>query len=148
VTAFTIGHSITLALSALDYIPIDDTVVEFLVPCTIIITAATNFFHKNFNPRRIQINYFFALFFGLIHGLGFANSIRMMLASDQSLFWPLLQFNLGLEAGQIVLVVCILVLAYIFIYLLRLNRRWWIYLLSAIGFIVALKIAIERFQEL
>jgi hypothetical protein len=148
VTAFTIGHSITLALSALDYIPIDDTVVEFLIPCTIIITAATNFFHKNFNPRRIQINYFFALFFGLIHGLGFANSIRMMLASDQSLFWPLLQFNLGLEAGQIVLVVCILVLAYIFIYLLRLNRRWWIYLLSAIGFIVALKIAIERFQEL
>lgn len=148
VTAFTIGHSVTLALSTLDVISADREWVEFLIPCTIIVTAISNFFHKNFNPRRIQINYFLALFFGLVHGLGFANTIRDTLARDQSITWPLLQFNLGLEAGQIVLVVCILLLAYVFIYLLRLNRRWWIFLLSGIGLVVALKIAIERIQEL
>jgi drug/metabolite transporter (DMT)-like permease len=145
VTAFTIGHSVTLALSALGKISVDSDWVEFLIPVTIIITAIVNVLHKNLNPRRIQVNYFFALFFGLIHGLGFANTIRAMLARDQSITWPLLQFNLGLEAGQVVLVIFILLLAYLFVNRLRVNRRWWIILLSAIGFIVALKMAIDRF---
>jgi len=145
VTAFTIGHSITLALSATETISVDAELVEFLIPCTIVITALTNFFYKNFNPKAIRLNYFLALFFGLIHGLGFANTIRFMLPKDESIVWPLLQFNLGLEVGQIVLVVIILLLAYLFIYILRLNRRWWIWGISAIVFIVALKIAIERF---
>ncbi|HYG49629.1 MAG TPA: HupE/UreJ family protein, partial [Flavobacteriales bacterium] len=145
VTAFTIGHSITLALSATETITVDAELVEFLIPCTIVITALTNFFYKNFNPRAIRLNYFLALFFGLIHGLGFANTIRFMLPKDENIVWPLLQFNLGLEVGQIVLVIIILLLAYLFIYILRLNRRWWIWGISAIVFIVALKIAIERF---
>jgi hypothetical protein len=88
-----------------------------------------------------------ALFFGLVHGLGFANTIRFMLPKGENIFWPLLQFNLGLEAGQIVLVVMILLLAYLFIHIFRLNRRWWIWGTSAIVFIVALKIAIERFPS-
>jgi uncharacterized membrane-anchored protein YitT (DUF2179 family) len=145
VTAFTIGHSITLALSAREIISVSSEWVEFLIPCTIVITALTNVLHKDFNPRRIQLNYFLALFFGLIHGLGFANTIRFMLAEGQNIVWPLLQFNLGLEAGQILVVVAILLVATAFIYLLRGNRRWWIIGLSAIGFIVALKLAIERF---
>lgn len=145
VTAFTIGHSVTLALSATETITVDSELVEFLIPCTIVITALTNFFYKNFNPKTIRLNYFLALFFGLIHGLGFANTIRFMLPKDESIVWPLLQFNLGLEVGQIVLVVVILLLAYLFICVLGLNRRWWIWSISAIVFIVALKITIERF---
>jgi hypothetical protein len=147
VTAFTIGHSITLALSATETITVDSDLVEFLIPCTIVITALTNFFYRNFNPRAVRLNYFLALFFGLIHGLGFANTIRFMLPKDESIVWPLVQFNLGLEAGQIVLVVIILLLAYLFISVFRLNRRWWIWGISAIVFIVALKIAIERFPS-
>lgn len=145
VTAFTIGHSLTLALSTLEVISIDTELVEFLIPCTIVITAATNFFYKDLNPRSIRLNYFLALFFGLVHGLGFANTIRFMLAEDQRIFWPLLQFNLGLEAGQVVVVLALLLLAYVFVYVLKLNRRWWVWGVSGAVFIVALKIAIERF---
>jgi hypothetical protein len=144
VTAFTIGHSITLALSTLNIIEVPTAWVEFLIPCTIVLTAAFNFFSKDFNPKRIRWNYALALFFGLIHGLGFANTLRFMLAKDENLAWPLLQFNLGLEAGQVVVVLGILLVAYLFIYMIRLNRRYWVWLLSSAGFLVALKIAIER----
>ena len=71
VTAFTIGHSLTLALSVLDVIRVPGEWVEFLIPLTIVITACTNLFQKEFTPRTIRINYFLALFFGLIHGMGF-----------------------------------------------------------------------------
>lgn len=145
VTAFTIGHSITLALSTLNVIKVPTDWIEFLIPCTIVFTAVANLFHKSLNPRSIRLNYFLALFFGLIHGLGFANTLRFMLAEGDSLAWPLLQFNLGLEAGQIVLVIAILLLAYLFVYIINLNRRYWVSLLSAAGFVIALKIAIERF---
>ena len=84
VTAFTIGHSVTLALSVFDVIRFSSSWVEFLIPCTIIITAVSNLFQKKFTAKSIRINYFLALAFGLIHGMGFANSIRFMLASDQS----------------------------------------------------------------
>src|SRR5258705_6375877 len=115
VTAFTIGHSITLALSVLDIIRFPSRWVEFLIPCTIVITAFTNFFQKKFTARSIRINYFLALFFGLIHGMGFANSIRFMLAKDQNLGWSLFGFNLGLEAGQIVVVMILLIVAHIIV---------------------------------
>lgn len=144
VTAFTIGHSITLALSTLNIIQVPTEWVEFLIPCTIVLTAAFNFFSKDYNPKRIRWNYALALFFGLIHGLGFANTLRFMLAKDENLAWPLLQFNLGLEAGQVIVVLGILLVAYLFIYLIKLNRRYWVWLLSSAGFIVALKIAVER----
>ncbi|HEY1112055.1 MAG TPA: HupE/UreJ family protein [Chitinophagaceae bacterium] len=145
VTAFTIGHSITLALSTLNWVSVSPDWIEFLIPCTIVFTAVANVFHKNFNPRSIRLNYFLALFFGFVHGLGFAEYLRFVLAEGDSITWPLLQFNLGLEAGQIVLVIGILLLAYLAVYIIRLNRRYWVSLLSAAGFIVALKIAIERF---
>ena len=85
VTAFTIGHSVTLFLSVKEIVTINSKWVEFLIPCTIVFTAITNLFQKKFTPKTIRINYFLALFFGLIHGLGFANTIRLALASDQSL---------------------------------------------------------------
>ena len=111
VTAFTIGHSLTLALSVLDVIRFNSKWVEFLIPLTIVITAVSNLFQKKFTAKSIRINYFLALFFGLVHGMGFANSIRFMLASDQSIGWSLLGFNIGLEVGQIVVVTVLLILA-------------------------------------
>src|ERR1700750_2878254 len=104
VTAFTIGHSLTLALSVLDVIRFSSKWVEFLIPCTIFFTAINNLWRVNKKNGSININYWLALLFGLIHGMGFANSIRIMLAQDQGIGWALLGFNLGLEAGQIVVV--------------------------------------------
>ena len=147
VTAFTIGHSITLALSTLEIITVPSSLVEFLIPITIAITAVTNFFQKNFTTKTIRLNYFFALFFGLIHGLGFANTLRFIKADDESLGWVLLQFNLGLEAGQVVVVLVILLLAQLIIHYLKLNRRYWVLIISVAVFIVALKMIIERFPS-
>src|SRR5216117_113660 len=62
VTAFTIGHSLTLALSVLNVIHFPSNWIEFLIPCTIVLTAISNLFQKNFTPRSIRINYFLALF--------------------------------------------------------------------------------------
>ena len=144
VTAFTIGHSITLALSVFDIIRFSAKWVEFLIPCTIVFTATINLFQKSFTPRSVRINYFLALFFGLIHGMGFANSIRFMLASDQSIGWGLFGFNVGLEVGQIVVVLTILLFSTILIALFKVNRRDWVIFASAGVFGLALKIALER----
>ncbi|MFN2440740.1 MAG: HupE/UreJ family protein [Chitinophagaceae bacterium] len=147
VTAFTIGHSITLALSTLNIIQVSSKWVEFLIPCTIVFTAVSNLFYKNFTRKTIHFNYFLALFFGLIHGLGFANNLRFMLAHDQSLGWSLFGFNVGLEAGQIVIVFVILLLAQVFIQLINVARRDWVLFVSAAIFSLALKMALERFPQ-
>ena len=144
VTAFTIGHSLTLALSIYDVIRANEKWVEFLIPITIIITAIFNYFAKDLSKESLQLNYFFALFFGFIHGLGFANSIRFMLARNQKIGPGLLGFNLGLEAGQIICVTIILLAAYLAINVARLKRTWWIYILSTVTIIWAVKFAIER----
>jgi hypothetical protein len=144
VTAFTIGHSLTLVLSVYDVIRFSNKWVEFLIPCTIIATAIFNFFLKDFTYKSLRLNYFLALFFGLIHGMSFANSIRFMLASDQTIALPLLSFNIGLEVGQIAVVTIILLICYLSISILKVHRKVWMLLLSVIAFGVALKMAVER----
>ena len=144
VTAFTIGHSLTLALSVFDVIRFDSKWVEFLIPCTIVITALSNLFQKKFTTRSIRINYGLALVFGLVHGMGFANSIRFILADDQNLGWSLFGFNVGLEAGQIVAVVVLLFLAYLVVNVLKVNRRDWVIFLSAAVFGLSLKMTLDR----
>lgn len=144
VTAFTIGHSLTLALSVLDLVRFPDAWVEFLIPCTIFITALSNLFQKEFSRKSVRINYFLALFFGLIHGMGFANTIRFMLAKDQSLVSGLLGFNIGLELGQLVVVALLLGLSQLVISGLKIQRREWVIFLSAGVFSIAIKMALER----
>lgn len=144
VTAFTIGHSVTLALSVFDIIRFSSRWVEFLIPCTIVFTAITNLFKKNFSPKAIQVNYFLALFFGLIHGMGFANSIRFMLASDQQIGWGLFGFNVGLEAGQIAVVIVLLLVSSLLVALFKINRREWVIFISAGVLGLSLKMALER----
>lgn len=148
VTAFTIGHSLTLALSVLDIVRFPTNWVEFLIPVTIVITAFSNLFQKKFTSGSVRINYFLALFFGLIHGMGFANTLRFMLAKDQNLGWGLFGFNVGLEAGQIVVVLILLLFAQLIVNLVKVNRRDWVIFLSAAVFGLAFKIAVERVSSL
>ena len=144
VTAFTIGHSLTLALSVLDIIRANSDWVEFLIPCTIFLTAIYNLFHTKFTVRSVRINYLLALFFGLIHGLGFANIIRFSLAEGQSLFTGLLGFNIGLELGQIVVVFILLLVSHLVINIFKASRRDWVIFLSAAVFSLSFKMALER----
>ena len=144
VTAFTIGHSLTLVLSALDVFRFPSDWVEFLIPCTIVFTALDNIIFSKNEKKLIQLNYYLALLFGLIHGMGFANSVRMMLASEQDITLPLFGFNVGLELGQIVFVAIALFIHYIFSEVLKLSNKIWIYIISVPIFIFALKMALER----
>ena len=144
VTAFTIGHSITLALSTLDIIRISSDWVEFLIPLTIVITAFDNIIFKGNQSKLMRINYFLALFFGLIHGMGFANTARMMLAKEQNLLTPLLGFNIGLELGQIVVVIAFLMLLFVVIKIFRVHKKDWIMFISSGVFALALKMTLER----
>lgn len=144
VTAFTIGHTITLILSTRELVQVNDSLVEFLIPLTIAFTGISNLFIRNYTARSIRINYVLALFFGLIHGLAFANILRMIIASDQSFALSMFSFSLGLESGQILVVLVILLLAQAIIGLLKLDRRKWVFFVSAIVIALALNMAIDR----
>lgn len=144
VTAFTLGHAITMILSSRNLVEVNTAWIEFLIPCTIVATAITNLFQKTFTHKAIRVNYFLALFFGLIHGLAYANLIKFMLVDEQDFIVTWLGFSLGLEAGQILVVLVLLLLAEVFVNLLKLNRRIWVLLVSGIVLVVSLKMAIER----
>lgn len=144
VTAFTIGHSITLALSVLDIFRVSADWVEFLIPLTILLTAADNIFMRNKQTSLMKLNYYLALIFGLIHGMGFANTARLMLAKEQNIFEPLLGFNIGLEMGQVVVVLIILLVEFLLIKFLKLKKMHWMVFVSMITLLISLTICIER----
>ncbi|MCX6299208.1 MAG: HupE/UreJ family protein [Bacteroidetes bacterium] len=145
VTAFTIGHSITLALSVLNLVNYSAKWIEFLIPVTILITAFSNLFIKKFVFKtKFPLIYFLALFFGLVHGLGFSNYLKSLLGKDQSIISQLLAFNIGLELGQLMIVFFILLISFIFVTIIKINRREFLLFISAAIFALALNMALER----
>jgi len=147
VTAFTVGHSLTLALATLDLVRIKADVVEFLIPLTIFLTAMANIVtrvHKG-STTLYALKYAAALFFGLIHGLGFSNYLRSLLGAEKGLVLPLFSFNIGIEVGQILIVALIMVLTLLVVDVLKYSRREWHVLLSGAGLGVSLILMIERY---
>ncbi len=147
VTAFTIGHSLTLALATLDLVRVDGDMIEFLIPLTIFVTALANVIT---NKQKVTsalhyLKYAAALFFGLIHGLGFSNYLKSLLGSEKGLVLPLFSFNVGIETGQALIVVVILLLTRVVVDLLHYSRREWHVLLSGAGLGVSLVLMVERF---
>lgn len=149
VTAFTIGHSITLVLSVFNYLDFSTNWIEFFIPVTILITSISNMFVKKFSfNTKFPVIYFFALFFGLIHGLGFSFYLKSLLGISQNIAPALLAFNLGLEIGQILIVMAILVISFIFVTLLKAPRRDFILIVSGGILALSLQMAIERYFNL
>ena len=134
ITAFTIGHSLTLALATLDLVRVDGDLIEFLIPLTIFITALANLFSRKqkVSPFQHYFKYGAALFFGLIHGLGFSNYLRSLLGSERGLALPLFSFNVGIEVGQIIIVSIIMLLTKVVVDILGLPRREWHVLLLSL----------------
>jgi hypothetical protein len=131
VTSFTLGHSLTLALATFEVVQIRSEVIEFLIPVTIAFTAlATLIKPKPNSGKGIQLNYLLALFFGLIHGMGFSNYLRSLLGKEASIWQPLLAFNVGLEIGQIVIVAAFLLITSL-VHLAGMNRKEWTLIVSA-----------------
>jgi hypothetical protein len=139
VTAFTIGHSVSLTLAVLGYSPFDASLIEFLIPVTIILTCLFNLAKPERKDEQ-QINlYSLVLFFGLIHGLGFANYLKSLLGKGGNLFVPLLSFNIGLEIGQLIIAAFVLVLI-LFFQKINFSRRETVIFLNAFVTGIALTI--------
>lgn len=146
VTAFTIGHSITLALSVLKFIHINAPLIEFLIPVTILITAATNILNKRPKRKGANFKYFLALFFGLIHGMGFSNYLKSLLGKSTNVVAELLAFNLGLEFGQVIIVTGIMMLSFLLISIVKIKRWDWTFFISSAIFGISFIMAAERFS--
>ena len=144
VTFFTIGHTLTLALSAYNLLYVKMDVVEFLIPLTILLTAIYNVIFVNKLTKNLNITFFFAFLFGLIHGLGFSSYFKIIVDDVEGKLLPLLEFALGIEIAQIIAVFFILLLSYIVLNILKRQKRDWIMIVSAIVVGIVIPMLIER----
>ena len=151
VTAFTLGHSITLALATLNLITVNDALVEVLIPLTILLTAVANILASSPKGDGLvgrtgarTLKYFLALGFGLVHGMGFSNFLRSLLGGEEGIALPLFAFNVGLEIGQICIVLAVLALTFVMVRFVRMRRHDWILVLSGATAGIALSLIAER----
>lgn len=145
ITAFTIGHSITLALSVFNRILISSSWIEFLIPVTILITALENVRRNNTDQTQNHWRYGSALLFGFIHGMGFSNFLKSMLGNDvENIITRLLAFNVGLELGQLLIVAVVFLLAFVFVQLFNIKRSNWNLFVSGGIVGISLIMALER----
>lgn len=145
VTLFTIGHSITLALSAYGILKVKMDLIEFAIPVTIFITGLVNVLTaKKASSGKQSINLLFAVLFGFIHGLGFSNYFKMMVGKEESKLLPLLEFALGIEAAQIIIVLGILIIGALLQNFIRVTRRDWILVCSSIVIGFAIQMMLDR----
>jgi hypothetical protein len=151
VTAFTVGHSITLALATLRLVSVSSALVEILIPCTILATGLFNLWETRTPPERLglpgrqqHVKYAMALFFGLIHGLGFSTFLRALLGEEGSIALPLLSFNVGLEVGQVAILSVVLLATWGVVRLGRMRAARWTVILSSVTSLAALLLLAER----
>lgn len=139
VTAFTIGHSLTLAMSSLDVIKISASLVETLIPITIAMTCVYNMVKNKINDEKNIVNYVIALGFGFIHGLGFSNYFKALADEEEGIIAPLFYFNLGVELGQIIIVAASLLLSFIIVDILKIKQKYYSFVISGLILVWALK---------
>lgn len=172
VTAFTVGHSLALALATFEVVEANSSLIEFLIPVSIIFTAGWNIVRvlraykagdaqqqtdldipavnpiQTLNIEQSSLLYGVVILFGLIHGLGFSNYLQLILARGESLALPLFSFNIGLEVGQVLILFIALVINFVFLDLARLSFRIWAILVSLMVLFLSLPLAIDTGQAL
>ena len=136
VTAFTIGHSITLFLVSLNLFTIPSRIIKILIPTTIMLTSLQNSraVDRNDSFSSQSKSYAIALFFGLIHGMDFSNYFRALILSPDDILIPLFGFNMGIELGQLVIVLLIVSIAFIFLNVLKVKHQKWNLFVSGAAF--------------
>jgi hypothetical protein len=149
VTAFTIGHSVTLALAALNVIEYSTDLIELLIPVTIVFTCITNLFHKSSDSvldkeKFSPVRYLLALGFGLIHGMGFSNYLRSLLGKDENILPQLFAFNVGLEFGQVLIVAITMGISFLILNGFKVRKQTWSLILSSFVAGVAFKLMTEK----
>ncbi|PIA79162.1 HupE / UreJ protein [Gaetbulibacter sp. 4G1] len=134
VSVFTLGHTLSLVLAAYNVVSVNGEVVEFLIPVTILIVALFNVFTagKGAQKEKVGVLFLTTLFFGLVHGLGFAREFQMLVDDTDNKLVLLLEFALGIELAQVIIVFIVLFLSYVVQTIFRFTRRDWIMVISAI----------------
>ena len=155
VTAFTIGHSLTLAVSVLNIFTVKQGIIELLIPITILFTCVVNLYYRNKTnsvTRNVNTNYTFnyvlALLFGFIHGMGFSYMLRSMLGKEESVVFPLLSFNLGLELGQLIIVFFMLLISVFLTRFTRIKKADYVFFISSAVFGIAFLLFVQRFKDI
>lgn len=146
VTAFTLGHTLSIALNVYDLVSVDGSLVELLIPITIILTALYNLVMISLGTKEASsrwVGYLLAMGFGIIHGLGISNYLKALMTPSDSLGWTLLGFNIGVELAQIVVVIFSLALSYLVIDICRMPRRYWVWMVSILSIIICLQIILS-----
>jgi hypothetical protein len=146
VSVFTIGHTLALLLSIFGIIAVKANIVEFLIPITILVTAIFHLFTAGKASKNESVNliFFVTLFFGIIHGLGFSNYFRTILGGTAtSKLVPLLEFALGIEVAQLIVVFVVLVISYIVQTVFRFSKRDWALVMSAFIIGVVIPMIVE-----
>jgi hypothetical protein len=144
VTAFTIGHSITLALSSLDIIRFNEKLIEILIPATILVTALKNLIWKQNKERLWNIAYLLPLAFGLIHGMGFSSFFKSLLGHEANITLPLFAFNLGVEIGQLCIVIVFMLFNFLFVGIFKIKMPYWTIVISILAAILSLIMIYQR----
>lgn len=147
VTIFTLGHTLSLVMSTYGLIRVSTTLVEFLIPLTIMVTALFNIFiaTRRSGRERSGPAFFVTLFFGLIHGLGFSTYFKGIVAGEDNKLVPMLEFALGIETAQVIVVLAVLIFGFILSTIFRFSRRDWIMVISAVVIGVVIPMLIENY---
>lgn len=163
VTAFTLGHSIALALATLKLVTVNSQLIEFLIPVTIIATCilsilkelkakssnlknpkiTDNLEKEVFHVEQNLLNYVVITSFGIIHGLGFSNYLRFILSENESIFTALLSFNIGLEVGQILILAIALIINFVLLKIFKIQQKTLAIILSILITIISIPILLE-----
>lgn len=145
VTAFTVGHSISLILSVLGWVAVNSQLIEALIPITILFTSIFNILSlSSWTPQSMSIKYLTTIGFGVIHGLGFSNFFKIIFSEGMSVTIPLLSFNIGLEIGQLGIVCSILLLKYIVDFIKPVKYYYWVWIISCICGVMSILMLIDR----
>lgn len=153
VTAFTIGHSLTLAMSVLDVLKVKQVFIELLIPLTIMSTCIVNIVYRkkieaSQNRINYNLNYVLALIFGFIHGMGFSYLLKSILGKEESVVFSLLSFNLGLEFGQIIIVISMLLVSVFLARFTKIKKADVILVISSAVLLVSTFLFIQRLSAL
>mgnify|MGYP000200129564 FL=1 len=134
VSVFTLGHTLSLVLAAYNVVSVNGKLVEFLIPLTILIVAVFNVFTagKKAKSEKVGVLFFSTLFFGIVHGLGFAREFKMMVGHSENKLITLLEFAIGIEFAQIIIVFLVLFVGFLMQTVFRFSKRDWIMVVSAI----------------
>lgn len=146
-TIFTIAHCTSLALSVYEVATVDVGLIEFLIPVTILLTALFNFvyvFKESLNVG-LFLHILATAFFGLIHGFGFSNYFKMLMAEEEDKITPLLGFATGIELSQVTVILLVLAIAYFVLSLLKVKRSIYISVASILIIAITIPLLIATF---